>query len=104
MEWKESEPVLIMDEDSNISVGDEQALELIKESLAEAEAETDYDYDSSVTHVFIILGASVGFFSFSTSFLFSSPWFMKYFPLSVYRVIWPQRRFTQHCGGYFVIS
>ena len=36
---------------------EEQAIELIKESLAEAETESDYD--SSVTHAFIVLGASV---------------------------------------------
>jgi hypothetical protein len=46
------------DNDSLLSMTtEEQAIELIKESLVASEGETDYD--ASVTHAFIILGASV---------------------------------------------
>ena len=51
-----------VDENAMAVAYEEQAIELIKESLAEAEAESDYD--SSVTHAFIILGASVSFVDF----------------------------------------
>lgn len=51
---------------------EDEAIELIKESLAASEGETDYD--ASVTHAFIVLGASVSwnikfFHSFSLLFL-----------------------------------
>jgi len=39
------------------SATEEQALEMIKESMQAAEGESDYD--ASATHIFIVLGASV---------------------------------------------
>ena len=43
---------------------EQEALECIKDSLAAGEGETDYD--ASVTHVFIVLGASVSTSSIKT--------------------------------------
>jgi len=53
-------------EDNNESLAsistEEQAIELIKESLAATEGETDSDF--SVAHAFIVLGASVFLLTF----------------------------------------
>ena len=39
----------------------EQGLELIKESLVAIGDSEETDFDASITHVFVVLGASVGY-------------------------------------------
>jgi hypothetical protein len=48
----------ILEQSASSVAAEDEAIELIKESLAATEGETDYD--ASVTHAFIVLGASVG--------------------------------------------
>jgi len=45
---------------ANVPCTDEQALEMIKESL-HGGADGESDYEANVTHVFVVLGASVCF-------------------------------------------